>query len=67
MVADKFLIVFFTTVALTLVCGAVATSIAVFARDPAPPMIAEVYNTSLKLFNAGVGAIIGLIGGSHLG
>lgn len=64
--ADKFLIIFFTTVALTLICGAVAALIVVLGHDPAPPMMTELYNTSLKLFTAGVGAIIGLVGGSKL-
>lgn len=64
--ADKFLIVFFTTVGLTLTCGAVATTIALLGHDPSPPMMTELYNTALKLFTAGVGAIIGLVGGSKL-
>jgi hypothetical protein len=63
---DKFRIVFFTTVALTMVCGAAAASIVVLGHDPAPPMMTELYNTALKLFTAGVGAIIGLVGGSKL-
>jgi hypothetical protein len=32
----------------------------------ASPMMAELYNTALELFTAGVGAIIGLVGGSKL-
>ncbi|MDE5446959.1 hypothetical protein GWG65_37635 [Bradyrhizobium sp. CSA207] len=64
--SDKFLIVFFTTVALTLVCGCAAASVVVFGHDPGPPMMTELYNTALKLFTAGVGAIIGLVGGSKL-
>ncbi|WFU44892.1 hypothetical protein QA640_21980 [Bradyrhizobium sp. CB82] len=64
--ADKFLIVFFTTVTLTLVCGGVAAFIVAFGHDPGPPMMTELYNTALKLFTAGVGAIIGLVGGSKL-
>ncbi|KJC58913.1 hypothetical protein UP10_21705 [Bradyrhizobium sp. LTSPM299] len=64
--ADKFLIVFFTTVALTLVCGAVATCIAFTGHEPSPPMMTELYNTALKGFTAGVGAIIGLVSGSKL-
>jgi hypothetical protein len=64
--ADRFILVFFTTVTITLVCGGVAASIVVLAHDPAPPMMTELYNTALKLFTAGVGAIIGLVGGSKL-
>jgi hypothetical protein len=64
--ADKFLIIFFTTVALTVLCGSVAVSIVFLGHDPAPPMMTELYNTALKLFTAGVGAIIGLVGGSKL-
>ena len=65
--ADRFNLVFYTTVCLTLICGAVATCIVVFgSHDPAPPMMTELYNTALKLFTAGVGAVIGLVGGSRL-
>ena len=64
--ADKFQTIFFTTVGMTLVCGAVAASIVVFGRDPAPPMMLDLYNTALKLFTAGVGAVFGLLGGAKL-
>jgi hypothetical protein len=63
--ADKFIIVFFTTVVLTLLCGATAALIAGFGHDPSP-MMTELYSTALKLFNAGVGAMIGLVGGARL-
>jgi hypothetical protein len=64
--ADKFNTVFFTTVAVTLICGAVAASIVVLGHAPAPPMMLDLYNTALKLFTAGVGAIFGLLGGAKL-
>jgi hypothetical protein len=58
--------VFFTVVGLTLLCGAAAVSIAIFSLEPAPPMVSEVYKTSLQLFNAGMGAVLGLLGGRSL-
>lgn len=64
--ADKFLIVFFTTVILTVLSGATAVLIAGFGHEPAPPMAHELFNSTLGLFDAGVGAIIGLLGGAKL-
>lgn len=64
--AGTFQLVFFTIVALTLICGATASSIAAFSPEPAKPMVLEVYKTCLQLFNAGVGAILGLLGGMSL-
>jgi hypothetical protein len=61
--ADKFQLVFFTTVAFTLLNFGAASMIAIRNPETKSPMVAELYNTSIKLFTAGVGAIIGLLGG----
>ena len=64
--SDKFQLVFFTAAAFTLLNFGAAVSIAVALPDTKSPIVAELYNTSIKLFTAGVGAIIGLLGGHAL-
>jgi hypothetical protein len=65
-VFDKFQLVFFTTTAFTLLNFGAAVSIAFAVPDTKSPIVNELYNTSIKLFTAGVGAIIGLLGGHAL-
>jgi hypothetical protein len=61
--ADKFQLVFFTTTAFTLLNFGTATAIATMLPETKSAIVTELYNTSIKLFTAGVGAIIGLLGG----
>lgn len=63
---DKFQLVFFTTAALTLLNFGAATTIALAMPDSKSPMVTELYSTCIKLFGAGVGAILGLLGGHAL-
>ena len=63
---DKFQLVFFTTSAFTLLNLAVAVAIALMLPDSDSSMVTELYSTCIKLFGAGVGAILGLLGGHAL-
>lgn len=66
-VTDKFFITLFTVLALTLISGATACLIAIKCPDPAGrPMQAELFKSCLAIFQTGVGAIIGLLGGHAL-
>jgi hypothetical protein len=63
---DKFTLVLLITTAFTVLNFSAAAGIALGFPDAASPFVTELYNTSIKLFTAGVGAIIGLLGGHAL-
>jgi uncharacterized membrane protein len=65
-VFDKFRVVFFTTSAFTLLNLAISVFVALKYPDTQSAMVTELYGTCIKLFAAGVGAIIGLLGGQSL-
>ena len=64
--ADKFNLILAAVLSLTLISGATASAIAVTSPDPARPMQAELFKACLAIFQTGVGAIIGLLGGHAL-
>ena len=65
--SDRFVLVLFTVLAVTLLCGAVAVFIAWQNPDPAQrPMQAKLFEQCMAIFQTGVGAIIGLLGGHAL-
>jgi hypothetical protein len=59
--ADKFLVVLFTVVGLTIINGAMACAIAIFSPEPARPMQTELFKICCTVFQTGVGAIIGML------
>lgn len=62
--ADRFNVVLFTVLGVTLLCGTVATLIAWQSPDASTkPMQAKLFETCMTLFHTEVGAIIGLLGG----
>ena len=62
--SDRFSLVLFTVLSLTLLCGLLATVIAWQNPNPAThPMQVKLFDTSVALLHAGIGAIIGLLGG----
>jgi hypothetical protein len=60
--ADKFLIIFLSAVALTALCGAIMGAIALFGPTPQPAPIAAVFETLRTLFTTGVLSVFGLLG-----
>jgi hypothetical protein len=63
---DRFTIVFLAVLWLTMLCGATACIIALRTKEPAQPMQTELFKTCCAIFQTGVGAIIGLLGGHAL-
>lgn len=59
--ADKFLIVLFTVVGLTVINGGMACAIAIFSPDPAKPMQNDLFKVYCTAFQTGVGVIIGML------
>jgi hypothetical protein len=59
--ADRFHVVLFTVVGLTVACGAVACVLAIFTSEPAHPMEQELFKTCSAVFQTGVGAIFGML------
>jgi hypothetical protein len=64
--ADKFDLILSCVLGLTLLSGATASALALKSAEPAKPMQAELFKVSLGIFQTGVGAIIGLLGGHAL-
>jgi hypothetical protein len=60
---DRFLVVFFTVLALTLFCASGAALISLYGPSPLPPHVDRLFSAFVELFVAGVGAIFGLLGG----
>jgi hypothetical protein len=65
MAPDRFVLVFVTVLFLTVLCAAGATWIA-FTPPPASLMASELFATFNKLLVAGMGAMLGLLGGKAL-
>jgi len=63
---QRFKLILFTVLGVTLLCGALALITALVTPEPAPPMVADLFKTCTTLFHTGVGAIIGLLGGNAL-
>lgn len=62
---DRFVLVFSTVLFLTVLCAAGALWIAL-TPTPASPLAAELFATFNKLLVAGMGAMLGLLGGKAL-
>lgn len=62
---DRFVLVFVTVLFLTVLCAAGATWIAM-TQAPASPLASELFATFNKLLVAGMGAMLGLLGGKAL-
>src|SRR5258708_40307617 len=65
-VPDRFFVVLFTVLGLTLASGVTACAMALICPDPARPMQTELFKACVAIFQTGVGAIIGLLGGHGL-
>jgi hypothetical protein len=63
---DKFIIVLVSVLWLTMLCGITACVIAMKSKEPVQQMQAELFKTCCSVFQTGVGAIIGLLGGHAL-
>jgi hypothetical protein len=60
---DRFIIVFFAVVAITLACGLMCSAIALYGPDPPPPLLEKSYAAWQEGFVLGLGAIFGLLAG----
>ncbi|HEY2071227.1 MAG TPA: hypothetical protein VGG48_16845 [Rhizomicrobium sp.] len=60
--SDRFDLVFFSVLAITLLSGAAAGALAFWGPFDASPLQARFFDASLQAFVLGVGAVIGLMG-----
>jgi len=59
---DRFLIILFTVLGLTIACGTGAVLIAFGSPSP-PPLVERAYNMLAEMCGMGAGVIFGLLGG----
>jgi purine-cytosine permease-like protein len=60
--ADKFSVILLSVVAVTILCGVLMGTIAIYGPAPQPAPIAAVFETLRALFTTGVLSIFGLLG-----
>ena len=60
---DRFYLVFFSVLVLTILCAVLASVIAFYTGADPPPLMDKLFNAFLGMFTFGAGAIVGLLGG----